>query len=451
MIRSSLYASAALTAAAVLAAGAHAASFKTLYQFSGGADGGAPTGHLVRGSNGAFYGVTETGGASGNGTVFRLDRPRHGTGQWRVTALYSFAGGSDAATPNNLTMDAAGNLFGTSSAGGGSAVCTTNGVVTGCGTVFELSPTLGGGWSEQVIYAFQGTTDGQAPEGVTFDRIGNLYGYGFIGGTGICHFQTISFGCGTAFKLTPVEGAPWSFSLIYSFKNDADSDGVFGPPLIDAQGRLYGESEGGGPGASAACQPSTGCGEVFRLTPLHNGAWKKEAIWTFSGPDGAEGANALTADGTGNIYGLTNEGGPANPLCPQDLAVGLSGGCGVAFELSPPANGTDTWTYTTIWDFKLGPDSGNPFNASITLAGGRAFATSSGPYPLADSYGAIVEFIPPNANGPWKEKTLFTFTNDPLNEAQPESSLFWLNNELYGVATGYTTAGSFGSVFRVRP
>ena len=71
------------------------------------------------------------------------------------------------------------------------------------------------------------------------------------------------------------------FLLIYSFKNDADSDGVFGPPLIDAQGRLYGESEGGGPGAPAACQPSTGCGEVLRLTPLHNGAWKKEAIWTF--------------------------------------------------------------------------------------------------------------------------------------------------------------------------
>ncbi len=449
-MRSGLYASAALAAAAICY-GAHAASFTTLYQFSGGFDGGAPTGNLVRGPGGALYGVTETGGASGNGTVFRLDRPRPGGGAWTVTTLYSFAGGSDAATPNNLTVDASGNLFGTSSAGGGSAVCTTNGVVTGCGTVFELSRAPGGGWSEQVIYAFQGTTDGQAPEGVSFDRSGNLFGFGFIGGTGVCHFQGIAFGCGTAFELSPVEGAPWNFAVIYSFKNDTDSDGVFGPPLIDAQGRLYGETEGGGPGAPAACAPSTGCGEVFRLTKLHNSAWRKEAIWTFDGLDGAEGANALTADWAGNIYGLTNQGGPPNPLCPQDLAIGLSGGCGVAFELSPPANGSDAWTYTTIWDFQLGPDSGNPFNASITLANGRAFATSSGPYPLANSYGAIVEFIPANGGGGWKEKTLFTFANDGLNEAQPESSLFWWNSQLYGAATGYGTAGSYGTVFRVRP
>jgi uncharacterized repeat protein (TIGR03803 family) len=450
-MRSSFLAGAALTVAAMTVhAGAHAASFKTLYQFSGGSDGGAPTGNLVRGPDGAFYGVTESGGASGNGTVFRFGRAR-GSGQWTLTTLYSFAGGNDAATPNNLTIDAVGNLFGTSSAGGGSAVCTTNGVVTGCGTVFELSVTAGGGWSEQVIYAFQGTADGQAPEGVSFDRSGTLYGFGFIGGTGVCHFQSIAFGCGTAFTLTPVEGAPWRFAVIYSFKNDTDSDGVFGPPLIDAQGRLYGETEGGGPGAPAICAPSTGCGEVFRLTPRHDGTWKKDVIWAFDGLDGAEGANALTMDWAGNIYGLTNQGGPANPLCPQDLAIGLSGGCGVAFELSPPANGTDAWTYTTIWDFTLGPDSGNPFNASITLANGRAFATSSGPYPLANSYGAIVEFVPPNGHGTWKEKTLFTFGNDPLNEAQPESSLFWLNNQLYGLATGYSTAGSFGTMFRVRP
>ncbi|HTZ70761.1 MAG TPA: choice-of-anchor tandem repeat GloVer-containing protein [Acetobacteraceae bacterium] len=449
-MRSHLMVSAAAAGAVALTCGAQAASFNTLYQFSGAADGGAPTGNLVAGPNGVLYGVTATGGASGNGTVFQLDRPRQGSGQWSVTTLYSFAGGSDASAPNNLTMDAVGNLYGTSNAGGGSGVCTNNSVVIGCGTVFELSPVAGGGWSELVLYAFQGPTDGQQPMGVSFDSAGNLYGFGFIGGPGACSFAGIPFGCGTAFKLSPVEGAGWSFSLLYAFKNDADSDGPFGPPLIDSQGALYGETGGGGRRAPA-CAPATGCGEVFRLVPRHNGTWMKQALWIFDGLDGTGGSNALVADWAGNIYGMTNEGGPPNPLCPEDPSFGSSAGCGVAFELSPPANGTDAWTYHTIWDFTLGPDSGYPFNASITLADGRLFTTSSGPYPLANSYGAIVEFLPSGAHAGWKERTLFTFSNDALNEAQPESSLFWSGNRLYGTAAGYGTAGSFGSVFRVKP
>jgi uncharacterized repeat protein (TIGR03803 family) len=438
--------------AASLACGAHAAGLKTLYQFSGAGDGGTPTGNLVAGPGGALYGVTEAGGATGNGSVYRLNKPRGGSGQWEVTTLYSFAGGSDAATPNNLTMDAAGNLYGTSSAGGGSSVCTdANGNPEGCGTVFELSPGPGGAWTEQVLYAFQGTSDGQAPEGVSFDRTGNLYGFGFIGGTGVCTFESIQFGCGTAFRLTPVEGAPWSFSVIYTFKNNGDGDGLFGPPLIGADGAIYGEAEGGGGGRPTACLPDTGCGEVFKLTPRRDGTYSKQAIWTFSGPDGDNGANALNMDWQGNIYGLTNQGGPPNPLCPQDLTIGLAGGCGVAFELSPPANGTDVWTYHTIWDFQLGADSGNPFNATITIANGRLFTTASGPFPLTNSYGAVVEFSPPNGAGPWKEKTLFTFTNDPTNQAQPESTLFLLGNQLFGTTAGYGTAGDFGTVFEVRP
>ncbi len=453
MTRSSLMVSAgAAIGAAALSCAAEATSFNTLYQFSGASDGGAPNGNLIAGPHGSFYGVTQAGGASNNGTVFRLDRPRQGSGQWSVTTLYSFAGGNDASAPTNLTMDAVGNLYGTSNAGGGSSVCTdNNGAAIGCGTVFQLRPVPGGGWSEQVIYAFQGVTDGQAPKGVSFDRTGNLYGFGFIGGTGICHFESFTFGCGTAFKLSPVEGAGWNFSVIYTFKNDADSNGAFGPPLIDQQGALYGETEGGGPGAPAACRPSTGCGEVFRLMPRRQGEWKKEALWTFNGLDGTAGANALVADWAGNIYGMTNEGGPPNPLCPANPTFGSAAGCGVAFELSPPANGTDAWTYQTIWDFTLGPDSGYPFNASITQANGRLFATSSGPYPLANSYGAIVEFLPPAARGAWKEKTLFTFSNDALNEAQPESTLFWSGNRLYGTTAGYGTTGSFGTIFRIKP
>ncbi len=451
-MRSGILLTIGAVAAAALSGRAEAGSLSTLYQFSGGSDGGLPNGNLVSGPGGSFYGVTQTGGTSGNGTVFQLNRPRQVSAPWTVTTLYSFTGGNDASAPTNLTRDSLGNLYGTSNAGGGSSLCTANGTVTGCGTVFELSPTPGGGWAERVIYAFQGTTDGQQPKGVSFDRAGNLFGFGFIGGTGVCTFEGQPFGCGTAFELSPVEGGGWNFSVIYTFKNNADSNGVFGPPLIDAKGALYGETEGGGPaGAPAACAPSTGCGEVFKLTPRRNGTWMKQALWVFDGLDGTGGANALVSDWAGNIYGLTNEGGPPNPLCPEDLTFGSSAGCGVAFELSPPANGTDAYTYKTIWDFQLGPDSGYPFNTAMTQVDGRLFATTSGPYPLANSYGAIVEFIPTATGAGWQEKTVYSFTNDPLNEAQPESSLFWSDNRLYGTTGGYGTAGSFGTAFSIRP
>jgi uncharacterized repeat protein (TIGR03803 family) len=444
---------AAALGAAALPCGAQTASLKTLYQFSGTSDGGSPTGQLVAGPHGSFYGVAESGGASGNGTVFRLDRPRQGSGQWTVTTVYSFAGGSDAAAPTNLTMDEAGNLYGTSYAGGGStaSVCASNGTAIGCGTVFELSPQPGGGWTERVIYAFQGTTDGLQPKGVAFDRFGNLFGFSFTGGTGDCHFEGVSYGCGTAFELSPVFGGTWAYSLVYSFKNDKDSEGPWGPPLIDASGAVYGETEGGGPNMLPACLPATGCGEVFRLVPRRGGEYRKEALWTFSGPDGTGGTNALSTDGVGNLYGMTIAGGPPNPLCPESYVYEVQAGCGVAFELSPPANGSDSWTYQKIWDFTMGADSGYPYNASLTHADGRWVGTTSGPYPFVNSYGAIVAFLPPLANGKWREKTLFSFSNDSLNEGQPESSVFSLGNRLYGTTAGYGTAGSFGTVFSIRP
>jgi|SRR5579863_6279683 len=96
-----------------------------LYSFTGGADGGQPNASLIRDAAGNLYGTTIGGGASGHGTVFKLDK----TG--KETVLYSFAGGADAASPNaNLLRDAAGNLYGTTVAGGAS----------GGGTVFKLTP-----------------------------------------------------------------------------------------------------------------------------------------------------------------------------------------------------------------------------------------------------------------------------------------------------------------------
>src|SRR5205807_10152350 len=104
--------------------------------------------------------------------------------------IYRF-GGIDGTLPyaGHLVYDSAGNLYGTTSYGG----------TFGNGEVFELSPTGNGNWTERVLYAFQGGSDGATPyAGVVFDAAGNLYGTTGSGGTGCS-----GIGCGTVFELTP--------------------------------------------------------------------------------------------------------------------------------------------------------------------------------------------------------------------------------------------------------
>src|SRR6516164_5355852 len=97
-----------------------------------------------------------------------------------VTTLYSFTGLSDGGSPAaGLTMDRAGNLYGTTAYGGnsGGAPC----YVDGCGTVFKLEHK-GSGWVLVSLYAFSGP-DGAAPEArVIFGPDGNLYGTTTYGG-----------------------------------------------------------------------------------------------------------------------------------------------------------------------------------------------------------------------------------------------------------------------------
>jgi uncharacterized repeat protein (TIGR03803 family) len=152
-----------------------------LYNFTGGDDGAIPIGPLVRDSAGNLYGVTESGGASGQGVVFKLDP----SGQ--ETVLYAFTGGADGAVPTaSLTRDASGNLYGTTFLGG----------TFGAGVLFKVSPT----GTETVLYTFTGGPDGGNPFGAVLvrDSSGNLYGTTGGGGSTAC-----LFGCGVVFKLTP--------------------------------------------------------------------------------------------------------------------------------------------------------------------------------------------------------------------------------------------------------
>jgi uncharacterized repeat protein (TIGR03803 family) len=151
-----------------------AGQYTVLYSFKGGADGGEPFAGVIRDSAGNLYGTTSEGGdlsacdGFGCGVVYKLDT----SGQYAV--LYAFTGGADGSLPEaSVIRDSAGNLYGTTSAGGDTAC------YQGCGVVFEVTPA-----GHERVYEFTGAPDGATPlAGVIRDSAGNLYGTTDLGGS----------------------------------------------------------------------------------------------------------------------------------------------------------------------------------------------------------------------------------------------------------------------------
>ena len=220
-----------------------------IYSFTG-PDGSTPQGTLLFDTTGALYGTTYTGGAMGEGAVFKLTPPAAGSALWHETLLHSFnvAVGNDGAIPGTeqLVMDTAGNLFGTASQGGANFD----------GAVFELSPPSGSdtGWTENILHSFTGA-DGNGPfTGLLLNSSGALFGVTPQGGA----YQYY----GTIFRLSPpgANGAARKFSVLHSFNPAYGQDGQnpAGALIKDNKGNLYGTAEGGGYGNS---------GVVFEVAP----------------------------------------------------------------------------------------------------------------------------------------------------------------------------------------
>ena len=268
-----------------------------LYKFSGGSDGSNPLGAtVVFDAAGNIYGTTFVGGGGscqlGCGVVFKLTPAGSG---WTESVVYTFAGGSDGASPwAGVTLDQAGNLYGTTSSGG----------AFGGGTVYELSPS-GSGWTKRILHSFQlSQTDGANPyAGLIFDPSGNLYGATQYGGSG---------GGGTVFELSP-SGGSWTFTTLYSFSGSGGghAKGPVADLVMDSAGNLYGTT--GGDGAYRS-----GC--VFKLTH-GSGGWTYTSLHDFTGgSDGNLPRSNVVFDGSGNLY---------------STAYGGVDGKGVVFQITP--------------------------------------------------------------------------------------------------------------------
>ncbi len=278
-----------------------------LYSFASQSDGENPQSEVAFDQAGNIYGTTYFGGTgpcndgfyTGCGSVFKLTH--NSDGNWSKSTLYSFQNSpNDGGFPYaGVTLDRAGNIYGTTSAGG--MQCSDGGA---CGVVFKLSPS-GSGWTETVLHFFTGGADGNYPYGgLIFDSLGNLYGAASAGG----------LGQGTVYELSPAQGG-WNFAVLYSFSG-LEANGPDSRLTMDAAGNLYGGSVSGG---------TFGTGTVYKLT-ASNGAWTNATLYNFNQFEGSSGGilyGSVVLDAAGNIYGTASAGPYPSP------------DSGTVFEITP--------------------------------------------------------------------------------------------------------------------
>jgi uncharacterized repeat protein (TIGR03803 family) len=356
-----------------------------IYEFQGerSQDGSEPNGGLIMDAAGNLYGVTAYGGTGnckllgnlyGCGTVYELSPPQQQGGAWTETILYSFPTAEQGYLPNgNLVFDSAGNLYGATEFGGGRGT-TCNDFYEYCGAVFELSPpkTKGGKWTEKVLHAFAGGTDGANPNGgLVLDSNGVVYGTTYSGGNQSCQYKD-EIGCGTAFELKQPtkKGGAWAERHLHVFTAGSDGANPNGGLILDANGALYGTGEGGA---------NRGQGIVFRLKGKGGGRWEDTTLYDFpgNGQDGSSPLAGLILDAKGSLWGTASGGGTV--------------GDGTVFRLRPVGK---SWAFAVLHAFTGNPDGSWPASSLIFDAAGNLFGTTeqSGTGQACGNYGCGTVF-----------------------------------------------------------
>jgi uncharacterized repeat protein (TIGR03803 family) len=385
-----------------------------LYSFAGGNDGQYPDAAPIS-VDGEFYGTTALGGNGGCnalpgcGTVYKLNA----SGQESI--LHVFKSGTDGEAPNGL-IDVGGNLIGTTTYGGTSG-CKSE-YTSGCGTVFELTPS----GQEHVLYRFHGHAQGALPSSQLTLFKGEFYGEASAGGTGTCYYADYP-GCGMIFKMSP----SGHVSIIYTFKGGKDAGSPDGG-LVWYKGAFYGTTLAGG---SHACYSSYGCGTVFKITP----SGSETTLHKFTGypNDGALPDGLAIIDGV--LYGTTDDGGKYN--CGLTYYVH----CGTVFTL------TLSGRERVIYNFKGEKDGESP-NGLVAVGGNLYGTTQSGGNEGSSCYfpgcGTVFELTPSG-----QETILYSFKGG-RDGSLPSSPLIDVDGTLYGT-TSVGGAKGDGTVFAVTP
>jgi hypothetical protein len=329
-------------------------------------DGYRPVGGVIMDAGGNLYGTTLCGGVYANsatfddcgGTVYQLTPPATIGGNWTESILWSFGNGSDGSNPDDGLIIDKSGNLYGTTYEGGAYA---NGEGTG-GTVFKLAPptTLGGNWTESILWSFGNANGAYQPyAGLLMDKSGNLYGTTYVGGV----YGDINSG-GTVFELTPPStvGGDWTGSILWSFGNGNDGYFPVGGVIMDTGGNLYGTTGLGG---------AFTLGTTFELAApsTSGGKWTESILWNFgNGADGS-GPAGLIMDTGGALYGTTHAGGPFDTE--QFFYSG-----GTAFKLTPPSTSGDNWTESILWGFNHGSDAYNPSSGLIADNSGNFYGTT---------------------------------------------------------------------------
>lgn len=331
--------------------------FTPVHDFTDYAQGDGPNCGLAQGPDGALYGTTGGGGASGMGTIFRLTPGSSGPGAWGFEKLLDFSGSNGATPRGDLSIDAGGAIYG----------ATTLGGAGDAGTIYRFVPAPAGSAGPvqfATLHSFDGS-DGRLPGPVILDSTGTLYGVTTDTGTAAQ---------GHVFALTPPASGQsgWAYASLHSF---AGSDGSSPDGrLLRWRGTLLGTAETGG---------KYGQGTVFRLIP-GGGSWRLQTLINFSGPDGRLPLGGLVR--RGDVFFGTTYGGGANYLPARNRY-----GNGVVFALSAPRAAGAPWTQSVSAGLPGG--SGNLLGPlGMDKAGGLYAVTTPGNGPAV---GGIVVRITP--------------------------------------------------------
>ena len=327
---------AAILLIALCSGGLKASTTEVIYSFAGEDDGEYTDTDVAIDSAGNLYGTSVLGGEFGGGTVWQLSPAGGG---WVHTVLYSFTGGADGGEPyKGVTLDAAGNLYGTAVTGGGGS-CEG-----GCGVTYKLTKS-GDSWTQAVIHAFTGGDDGSGPGArVAVDNRGNVYGMTPTGGAN---------GLGTIYALHPKSNGDWALRVIHTFTGGSDGSSGSAGKLLLRGGYIFGAATTGG---------ANGSGVVFEMRPTRSGEWDFKTLYSFQGaPDGVFPYGALLFDATGNLYGTTYYGG--------------TNGLGAVYQLSP--SGTGEWSEVVLYSFRAGRDGNSSISNLVSDAAGNLYGTTS--------------------------------------------------------------------------